>query len=192
MAVSGAGYWGQTTHLPPVIPTLPDLAANDNRVDAAPLFEHFGIRPIGDCQTPSLVAIEAASLVPSPMRWSSLDTRLCFGEYYYQLYLPMSSGEFNNVVQLVPPRRYPALDNHFPSLVRKDRTLSRLAVILAHRRKLRLGDVVQMSEGELLALLKGNKGALERLRGYLQAHTLDFGMRAPRWKSPGGLLGPDW
>ncbi|MAO95276.1 MAG: hypothetical protein CL807_06080 [Citromicrobium sp.] len=67
-----------------------------------------------------------------------------------------------------------------------------LAITLANEGKLRMGDLVQMSEQDILERNGGDLTALESLRLLVGRYGLEFRMRAPGWQSPGGLLCPEW
>ena len=110
-------------------------------------------------------------------------------------YEPFIQDDLHNVVKLVPRTKYWALDRHFPSFIRKKgvfNALMPLACELADRGKLRVGDVVQMSENEVFTLLQGDTELMDLLKEQLAEVGLELGMKAPRWKSPGGLICPTW
>tara|TARA_B000000460_G_C21501504_1_gene386577 strand:- start:815 stop:1402 length:588 start_codon:yes stop_codon:yes gene_type:complete len=104
----------------------------------------------------------------------------------------MYAEYYNNVVKIVPRDRYPALNRHLPSILSYDEKLMQLAITLANEGKLRMGDLVQMSEQDILERNGGDLTALESLRLLVGRYGLEFRMRAPGWQSPGGLLCPEW
>ncbi|MEO1729779.1 MAG: hypothetical protein AAFR64_03475 [Pseudomonadota bacterium] len=110
-----------------------------------------------------------------------------------QLALPeLFSADHGKVVRLVSSSHYAAMNRHFSSLARGDRKLRRLAAELARKRCLRVGEVVQLTDAQVLEWIGRDKDGLERIKNVLAGFGLTLGMAAPKWESPGGLISSQW
>jgi hypothetical protein len=103
----------------------------------------------------------------------------------------------DKIVFLVPRTLHPILNRHFPSWVARNKKLRELSFSLADYGILRLGEVVQMTQAEVIYAISDDfpndaKRRTELLEQKLTAVELRLGMRAPGWVSPGGLLSHDW
>lgn len=142
-------------------------------------------------QSPPLMAIVKSSLGygAAPDRDASDARQSDVIMFHRQVQLELvdlfpNSG--SEIIQFVPRDRHPALDRHFPSLAFRDRKLRRVAGVLARRGKLKLGDVVGLSEGEVLEACNDDHETLQRLKQLLGEFGLQLNSKVPLWRQSTG------
>lgn len=87
-------------------------------------------------------------------------------------------------VRLVPRTKHSLLDQPVAGFFASDRELSELGLDLADQGVRFVGELVQLSFGEIMSLARGNRAIVGRLEDRLAAVGLPLNGRAPGWQAP--------